>query len=496
MRSLPVLMVFTIFMAAMLMGCGSKNVGLDPGASHGTSGLTLKVLPGSFYGGAAVGEFTLEVTDYGDSTMVDIKATGAEGLRGIYFDLEYDAQSLRPMMVEATSLLGDADEMATVQIFSERGHIHYGQMLLHPDLRPGFTGDGVVAQVLFKNEPALNTKLVSSAPSSPSSAQIVDANLDTSFSWWYSNQGDHDQNGEVNIADITPLVIHFQKVEPVELWSVGMVENVVDGDGNGEINLADITTIVLNFGNAASTFHIYTSPDPADYTNDTGTLVQILGADGIVDHSAGVAATAADRLRFSIPIADIDGYIAANWYWVYPAEGTDLGIKSNRVGGEGIALPFLTLLNVPADGEGIAVNPYQVDDITDYNFTLTDPDDGNVTNHANTIYTVSNGAGVITKATDPDPAILDVVADFTGTFSVDASYNSFPAEDKIYFIIDSGPATGLFIMKDETDADWSDVNDPGGTDSNPSVLGNTVDFNIDYSVEFSMVANTQADGLG
>lgn len=498
MRSISVQIVFSLLMAAMLLGCGTNNVGLDPGSTHGTSGFTLNVLPGSFYGGAVVGDFSLEVTDYGDSTMVDIKATGAENLRGIYFDLEFDAQTMRPMIVNPTTLLGDQDDMVNVQVFSERGHVHYGQMLTHPDLRPGFSGDGVVTQVLFKNEPALNTRLVSAAPNSPSSAQILDTNIDTELSWWYANQGDYDQNSEVNISDITPIVLNIFKTGP---WAVEMQENVVDGDNNNEINTADITPIVLYITRRAREFHIYSSADAADYTNDTGTIVQILFDPGIVLQSDFVVPiVAGGRLMYSVPIADIDGFDPARWYWVYPSsDGSDLGTKSNLVGGVGVPRSIISLTNIPPPdgGPGDSIgSPWDVDITTDYTFSLTDPDVGDVTNDVNTIYIVSDpAAGSIATPGTGDP-FLNIEDAYTGTFNVTATYNGTPAENSIWFIVGADPV-GLFIMKDETDADWASVNDPGGaTSDNPYILGVSGGFNADYLTEFSMVANTMADGLG
>jgi endonuclease I len=50
-------------------------------------------------------------------------------------------------------------------------------------------------------------------------------------------QGDADQNGEVNFADITSVLANY-----------GLTPGLGDADQNGEVNFADITTVLANFG--------------------------------------------------------------------------------------------------------------------------------------------------------------------------------------------------------------------------------------------------------
>lgn len=69
-----------------------------------------------------------------------------------------------------------------------------------------------------------------------------------SLAWTQRNVGDYDFNGEVNIADLTPLGQHFNEV--VDRAAAGadlLTEFWVDGDENGEINLADLTVIGQNY---------------------------------------------------------------------------------------------------------------------------------------------------------------------------------------------------------------------------------------------------------
>lgn len=63
--------------------------------------------------------------------------------------------------------------------------------------------------------------------------------------WAHYQVGDYDQNGEVNISDLTPVGIHIGKNSSDPGWNTAQA---ADGDGNGEINIADVTPIGQNFG--------------------------------------------------------------------------------------------------------------------------------------------------------------------------------------------------------------------------------------------------------
>ena len=56
------------------------------------------------------------------------------------------------------------------------------------------------------------------------------------ITWHYRNAGDYDQNGKVEIADVTQLAIHFGE-------AVGEDKNtlaaVIDGDDSGSVDIGD-----------------------------------------------------------------------------------------------------------------------------------------------------------------------------------------------------------------------------------------------------------------
>jgi hypothetical protein len=77
------------------------------------------------------------------------------------------------------------------------------------------------------------------------------------LSWSYRNTGDYDQNGEVGVADVTPIAINFLKDSASSDWHAA---RVADGDGSGEIGISDITPIALNFLNLVEGYLIETAP--------------------------------------------------------------------------------------------------------------------------------------------------------------------------------------------------------------------------------------------
>lgn len=140
------------------------------------------------------------------------------------------------------------------------------------------------------------------------SAALVDSNGDVvpdgstasavRLSWTEQLVGDYDQNGEVNVGDITPLGQHFgDSVEydapnqhgGFKRWPSGVPGDIpsggppatnnwrrarIDGDSNGEINISDVTPIAVHWQETLAGYRLYRKgpddlafvrlPDPAD----------------------------------------------------------------------------------------------------------------------------------------------------------------------------------------------------------------------------------------
>ena len=80
------------------------------------------------------------------------------------------------------------------------------------------------------------------------------------LSWSYLSCGDYDLNSEVNIADLTPIGLHYQH----RFGDPGWLQSCrADGDGNGEVNIADVTPIGVNYGTTVAGYRIYGSQGEA-----------------------------------------------------------------------------------------------------------------------------------------------------------------------------------------------------------------------------------------
>ncbi|MEP0815421.1 MAG: PKD domain-containing protein [bacterium] len=67
----------------------------------------------------------------------------------------------------------------------------------------------------------------------------------TNIAWRYYLMGDYDLNGEVGVADVTPIALHFNT--SVTDGVQDNVQSFIDGDGDLFVGVSDITPIALNY---------------------------------------------------------------------------------------------------------------------------------------------------------------------------------------------------------------------------------------------------------
>jgi hypothetical protein len=465
-----------MMLAALMMSCSSKNEGDLPGPDqHGTSAFKLTVLDDTYFNGASAQSYTLKTTDYGDDVVVDINVKGAQDLKALFANLEYDPEQYRPMTSEPAPNVGSRDDFLVLNVLRDTGVVHYGQILANPAWRTGFSGNGLVAQVSFKKEPAVDLRTVSAPPNAPLSATDLawDSGSST-LNWGYYSQGDYDQNGEVNGADLVPLAEHYLEAG---VFAPTSVQSLIDGDQNTEINSADIVPIAENFLVVClGGYDVFHSASPADYPAG-GTKLDN------VSFGAATGNTTTDRKQFSYVVT---APVADDWYWVRPSDGSTVGVASNIIGGNVAELPQLALTNPPASGTGTAANPYVMDLTTDYVLTLTDPaGPTDVSVDTNTVWNVNpTAAGSVVKGAT---AVLNVVDTFSGDFSISATYNGQPCNPTAIFCTVTPVVTGLEIYPDPADTDWPGTG--AGTEADPFILGNT------FTTEYSLLAD-DAVGTG
>jgi PKD repeat protein len=171
-------------------------------------------------------------------------------------------------------------------------------------------------------------KGLSSAPATAGSRIQLELNPTTrTFTWRYRLHGDYDQNGEVGPSDITALARQLGKVSAGGAFPLESIEWVVDGDNNGEININDVTPIGQNWLRKVTAYNLYSSMDFADYpvspTAANGSGAVFVAS---VPFSAATGDPATERLNFSLAQPAVE---PGRFYWVRPIDGASLGTSSN-----------------------------------------------------------------------------------------------------------------------------------------------------------------------
>ncbi|MEP0814481.1 MAG: hypothetical protein HRF49_07440, partial [bacterium] len=78
---------------------------------------------------------------------------------------------------------------------------------------------------------------------------------DFTLTFDYENPGDYNLDGEVSVADLTPLALNLGHIvgdgmdDETDAW--------LDGDGNGEVGISDITPIATRFQSRCAGFAIF-----------------------------------------------------------------------------------------------------------------------------------------------------------------------------------------------------------------------------------------------
>jgi len=295
---------------ASLAGCDARHTSAMLSDASGDGGLTLQVLEPSFLDAGSAGQFKVSTKQTASELTASVRVDRALQLKALYFTLSYDPQVLSPISAESSGLLSAACDSGTagsseissgpqprlqLAVLNKQGVVYFGEVLPKFEQQAGFSGDGVLATVRFARSPYLARE--------PSAPPVTDASQTEAhwnpeghvLTWSYACQGDYDQNGLVTITDLTPLGRFFGLQGPFdERFST----SVVDGNGDGEISIADITPIGANFQRGVEGYNVFSSLDSADLpaTNDQTPALAPLDYVPFTDHFGDAQN---DRLGFS-----------------------------------------------------------------------------------------------------------------------------------------------------------------------------------------------------
>lgn len=304
--------------------------------------LELSVLPGTYLDGGTAGGFSIASRMDGGQLVAEISVQGAAGLKALYCEIRSGGQAVSVVTAEPSAAFSGGKQVLSLALADpgKPSLLHFGMVLANYQRRSGFSGDGAVATLRLRHVAlGFGPRTASAAPDSNLSRAALTLSVGE-ISWLYYSQGDYDQNGEVNISDLTPLGAHFGESGP---FDQAQAISCIDGDNNGELNIADITPIGQNFSHRLSGYHVFVSTSNLDYPAGA-TAPNGPGAVQLAEvpfHSTQSAP--GERKRYYL---DIPGVQSGDCLWVRPYDGAEEGTPSNGVSPSG----FWHLITI-ADGE-------------------------------------------------------------------------------------------------------------------------------------------------
>jgi PKD repeat protein len=310
--------------------------------------------------------------------------------------------------------------------------------------------------------------------------------------WDVNLQGDYDQNGEVNVSDLTPLGARLGQSVPADPDSN---LHVIDGDGNGLLTIADLTPLGANLGRRVQSYNVYrgvADDIPASNSGPNGAGAELLGT---VQRSAATGTPNATRLHLTFDIEDPN---LDYFYWVRPNDAGDGsgedGTPSNGVyGGDANFFPVAKL----GLKQSMAFQPpYE----QMFSFVGSHDPDGTITEYALDVegdgtydYTTSSNAPIFHTFTESGLfesrlRVTDnsgAVAFATATSEIRDPDNTPPVADLVT-LLDAGPVP-LQIDFDAT----------GSSDADGEIVLYEWDFDLDdnlnvFTVDFSSTISDTA----
>jgi uncharacterized protein YfaP (DUF2135 family) len=155
--------------------------------------------------------------------------------------------------------------------------------------------------------------------------------------WTYKNRGDYDLNGEVNVADLTPVGQNYRATPADPNWPTA---EAADGDKNGEVNLADVTQIGQHYRAQVGGYNVYGGPE------QTGPWTLV----GTIGRSSGDFGVFPAQFEYRLGIAN------EAWYLIVPHDfaGVDNVGTDGGGGGDGATVNIGTTTTEVTDTVGSA----------------------------------------------------------------------------------------------------------------------------------------------
>jgi len=373
--------------------------------------------------GAASAQVTLEPAASAEGTLaLTLHAGQLSGTKALIGSVEYDARQFHLAGGLPAELTSDDALLLCVDKPAE-GRVYFGWVLANYDTKPGLSGDIELCTLRFASGAAEVVKVTAKAPQGGDNhftlegSSDPDTNIPT-LTWLEANAGDGDDNGEVNISDITPLGASFGKTPSPTLPADSQARDA-DYDKNGEVNISDMTPLGRNLGTILTGFVILSGPTAGSLTEQlrfarttmfpgvlnaaSGELTWVWTGPAITSDTffqvqpydaTGALGQASDntvQLIFNNPIPVITGIDAVTFdeapTW-FDNVGTDYTI-------------LLTELSVDAIAGNAENMPGVVEQLQLKGMVTTDQDPAPIDGSENLVWYISEGAGMASVSNAP-----------------------------------------------------------------------------------------------
>jgi outer membrane protein assembly factor BamB/PKD repeat protein len=210
----------------------------------------------------AGGEITLTITNSQQQTLSDA-----------FFYIKYDSARLSP----TACAFGDGiagRQMLTLALTDQRDVLPAGFAGIH-GATVSLAAGAPVLTATFANRPFASSKRASAAPLGTDNivrdwriTQNADKTL--TYTWTERNSGDYNCDGEVSIADLAPIAVHYgdktnDNLEPLrsrddELgwlrFDYDQWDKLVDGNGDGSVGIDDLGKIAEHYGSKITGYNV------------------------------------------------------------------------------------------------------------------------------------------------------------------------------------------------------------------------------------------------
>jgi len=217
-----------------------------------------------------------------ETTTLSVRIEQAVDVKGVLFTLRFPARDFHAGAVEFGSFLGGLDEVVALAITSQPGEVPVALVRVRPDTAVGVSGSGEIVRIALQPGPVTPPRSISRAPdgnaNKPWDLTLLETGIPDHYQlrWHEVNTGDGNNDGNVNIQDVTPIAMRFGAWTDDggnDEW-----DDLIDANRDRVINIADVTGIAMNFGTQLAGYNIYFADisDPLPNLEEPGASLSVL----------------------------------------------------------------------------------------------------------------------------------------------------------------------------------------------------------------------------